>query len=367
MPISNNYILRIVFTIVLSLVIISPKSKLYAQDGGVKTIVIDPGHGGKDPGAMSKGGKYKEKDMTLAISLKFGALIKAKYPNIKVIYTRSTDKYITLDERTNIANRNKADLFISVHINATASTSVRGTETFVMGMHKSNANFEVCKKENSVLTIDDDHKTKYEGFDPSSPESYIIFSLLQNTNLEQSLIFASCIQNNFKKGPITNNRGVKQGGLLVLWKTTMPAVLTEVGFISNPNDLKLLISSWGQQQFAQRLFDAFEEYNKEFKKGTSTNKSISNTISNSPNKLYESKSKDDFYAIQILAVNKELKYNAPDLKGEKEYNYIKLGNIYKYYIGNYSSQKLALNNLNQIRKTFKGAFVIHIKDNKIVK
>lgn len=361
MPISNNYILRLFSAIVFTIGLIFSHSTIYAQDGGIKTIVIDPGHGGRDPGAMSKGGKYREKDITLAISLKFGALIKDKYPNINVIYTRDTDKYLTLDERTDIANKSKADLFISVHVNATATTSVRGTETFVMGMHKSDANFEVCKTENSVLTIDDDHKTKYEGFDPTSPESYIIFSLLQNTNLEQSLIFASYIQDNFKKGPITNNRGVKQGGLIVLWKTTMPAVLTEVGFISNTEDLKLLVSTWGQEQFAQRLFDAFVAYNREFAKSSSSNNNELN-YSNS-----DSVKSNDFYSIQILSVDKELKNNAPDLKGRKDYNYIKLGNIYKYYLGNYASQELAIKELQSVRKTFNGAFVIHIKDNKIVK
>lgn len=362
MPISNNYILRTLSAIVLSIVLIFSASALYAQDGGIKTIVIDPGHGGRDPGAMSKGGKYREKNITLAIALKFGALIKKNHPNINVVYTRSTDKYLTLDERTSIANKNKADLFISIHVNATGTTSVRGTESFVMGMHKSDANFEVCKKENSVLTIDDDHKNKYEGFDPSSPESYIIFSLLQNTNLEQSLIFASLVQDNFKKGPITSNRGVKQGGLIVLWKTTMPAILTEVGFISNPSDLKLLVSTWGQQQFAQRLYDAFNAYNNEFKKGSAIGAEDSNyKPSNSNNKL------TDFYSIQILSVDKELKYNAADLKGATDYNYIKLGKIYKYYTGKYPTQREALDNLQRVRKRFNGAFVIHIKDNKIVK
>ncbi|MBQ1219694.1 MAG: N-acetylmuramoyl-L-alanine amidase, partial [Bacteroidales bacterium] len=232
-----------------------------------KTVVIDAGHGGKDPGCISANRKYYEKNITLSVALKLGALIKKEYPMVKVIYTRSTDKYVDLSARADIANRNKADLFISIHVNATKATQARGTETFVMGTHKNDANFEVCKMENSVITIEDDYEHKYQGFDPSSAESYIIFSLLQNTHLEQSLMFAQQLQTEYKKGPIYVNRGVKQGGLLVLWKTTMPAVLTELGFMSNPKDLSVLVSSQGQNAFAQRLFNAFKLFKKEYESG----------------------------------------------------------------------------------------------------
>lgn len=371
MRLKSSYLAILFYSLTLCL----PAS---AQEGAsvtqLKTVVIDPGHGGKHPGAISKNGKYKEKEITLSIGLKLGALIKKNYPGIKVIYTRTTDKYVDLDERANIANRNKADLFISIHINATKSVSVSGTETFVMGTHKSGDNFEVCKAENSVIIMEDNYQAKYEGFNPDSPESYIIFSLLQNTHLEQSLSFAAHIQQQFRKGPIYANRGVKQGGLLVLWKTTMPAVLTEIGFISNAKDYSIITTQSGQAALALRLYNAFAAYKKEYegdlrlpgptgtpdKSVTSGNKSVA-----LPEKT--AAPADNFYAVQILSVNKLLNKNASDFKGRKDYRYIKAGNLYKYYIGKYTTREEAVKALAPIRKRFPGAFVIQIKNNKIVK
>ncbi len=348
------------FVISIFIVIIVTPAEMFGQSGTLNTVVIDPGHGGRDPGAISTNGKYYEKNITLPLALKLGDLIKSKYPKVKVIYTRSTDKYLDLSSRTAIANENNADLFISIHINATTSSKVSGTETFVMGTHKSDANFEVCKRENSVLVIEDDYHTKYEGFDPNSPESYIIFSLLQNTHLEQSLLFAEEIQNQFKKGPIYGNRGVKQGGLLVLWKTTMPAILTEVGFISNSSDLKIITSQKGQEQLSKQLFDAFVRYKDNFDaKNSSAKIEVANRESISRN--------DDFFAIQIFSVGKELQSDSPDLKGWKNYGFVKTGNLYKYYVGRYNSSDEAKERLREVRKSFRGAFIINVKDGKIVK
>ncbi len=336
----------------------------------IKTVVIDPGHGGRHPGAISKNGRYKEKDITLSIGLKLGARIKRNFPDIKVIYTRTTDKYVDLNERADIANRNKADLFISIHVNSTKSASVSGTETFVMGTSKSEDNFEVCKAENSVIVMEDNYQSKYEGFNPDSPESYIIFSLLQNTHLEQSLSFASHIQQQFRKGPIYNNRGVKQGGLLVLWKTTMPSVLTEVGFISNTKDYNIITTEKGQADLALRLFNAFAAYKKEYEgEEEQRQETISRQIPVKDNESADTVSVrgEEFYAIQILSVNRILKRNAPDFRGRKDYGYIKTDNLYKYYICRYPTRQKAAEALPAIRKTFRGAFVIHIKDNKIVK
>ncbi|HPS95583.1 MAG TPA: N-acetylmuramoyl-L-alanine amidase, partial [Bacteroidales bacterium] len=184
----------------------------------IRKVVIDAGHGGKDPGAVSINRKTQEKNITLTVALKLGDLIKKNFPDIKVIYTRSTDVFIPLNQRTDIANKNRADLFISVHVNSAKARSAAGTETFVMGMDKSSSNLEVSKLENSVVVLEgDDFSSKYEGFDPNVPESYIIFSLLQNSHLEHSLSFASLVQRNLSKGPIIINRGIKQAGLLVLW------------------------------------------------------------------------------------------------------------------------------------------------------
>ena len=349
----------------------------------IRTVVIDPGHGGKDPGAISRNGKYKEKNITLSVALKLGKLIKDKYPGIKVLYTRSTDKYVGLSERAEFANRNKADLFISIHVNSAKATQARGTETFVMGAHKSDDNFEVCKTENSVIVIEDDYQKKYEGFNPNSPESYIIFSLLQNMHQEQSIKYAAQVQQNFAKGPITVNRGVKQGGLLVLWKTTMPSILTELGFISNSKDYAVLVSSGGQEKFAKGLFNAFEAYKKDFERGGvsrpakdvkpagQVNPSGGRPVQHDVKVMKGSPSYKaaggEFYAVQILSVGKKLAVGAYDLKGRKDAKYIQVGKLYKYYIGNYATRAEAAKALAEVRKSFPGAFVIHVNDNNIVK
>lgn len=377
-----------VFKILLcGLLFLTPLVSMQAQDvddvSRIRRVVIDAGHGGKDPGAISRNGKYKEKNITLSVALELGELIKSNFPDIKVIYTRSTDKYVELSERAAIANRNKADLFISIHVNSAKSTQARGTETFVMGTHKSEANFEVCKLENSVIVIEEDYEKKYEGFNPGSPESYIIFSLLQNVHQEQSIKYAAQVQGQFARGPISVNRGVKQGGLLVLWKTTMPAVLTELGFISNPKDCAVLVTKKGQEQFARGLFNAFVAYKKDFEKirreeGSGRNVAAAEKAAPVQKSASEAqkapaqgpvaapKAVDEFYAVQILSVGKVLGKNAYDLKGRKDTHYIKAGNLYKYYVGRYASRKEAAAALPGIRKSFPGAFVIHINDNVII-
>ena len=377
-----------VFKILLcGLLFLTPLVSLQAQDvddvSRIRRVVIDAGHGGKDPGAISRNGKYKEKNITLSVALGLGELIKSNFPDIKVIYTRSTDKYVELSERAAIANRNKADLFISIHVNSAKSTQARGTETFVMGTHKSEANFEVCKLENSVIVIEEDYEKKYEGFNPGSPESYIIFSLLQNVHQEQSIKYAAQVQGQFARGPISVNRGVKQGGLLVLWKTTMPAVLTELGFISNPKDCAVLVTKKGQEQFARGLFNAFVAYKKDFEKtrreeGSGRNVAAAEKAAPVQKSAPEAqkapaqgpvaapKAVDEFYAVQILSVGKVLGKNAYDLKGRMDTHYVKAGNLYKYYVGRYASRKEAAAALPGIRKSFPGAFVIHIKDNVII-
>ncbi|MBR5855766.1 MAG: N-acetylmuramoyl-L-alanine amidase [Bacteroidales bacterium] len=325
----------------------------------IKTVVIDPGHGGHDPGTVSSGAKYKEKDIVLSVGLKLGNMIKSKYPHIKIIYTRSSDKFVPLAERSDIANRNKADLFISIHVNATKSTSVSGTETFVMGMHKSESNFELCKAENSVIALEDNYETKYEGFNPNSPESYIIFSLLQNTHLEQSIKFAEIIQNNYKKGPVYNNRGVKQGGLIVLWRSTMPAILTEIGFLSNSKDRAAMITKEGQNAIAKRLFNAFCQY-KEVYEGNALSEQA-------PPAAEKTKESDDFYSIQIFSVSKPLKSGAAEFKGAVGAQYIKSNGTYKYMLGSYSSKENASKDLPSVRKKFPGAFIIHVKSGQVIK
>jgi N-acetylmuramoyl-L-alanine amidase len=223
--------------------------------------VIDAGHGGKDPGTQGK--NSKEKDVCLKIALKLGKLIEANFKDVKVVYTRKTDTYLAYHERPVIANKSKADLFICIHANSNPNTKAHGTETYVMGLAKEEKNFEIAKRENSVMLLDENYKEKYEGFDPNSPESYILFSLTQSAFLESSLNFAGKVENQFKSQIKRPSRGVKQGPFWVLWSTAMPSVLIETGFLSNPTEEKYLLSSAGQDAIALGIYRAFKEYKNE--------------------------------------------------------------------------------------------------------
>ena len=349
----------------------------YAQSNtrvAIKKVVIDPGHGGKDPGAVSINKRHREKDITLSVSLMLGKLIKESYPDVEIIYTRSADIFIPLDKRSDIANKEKADLFISIHVNSARARAASGTETFVMGLDKSSSNLEVSKLENSVIILEgDDYQSKYEGFDPDVPESYIIFSLLQNSHLEQSLSFASLVQENLSRGPVKINRGVKQAGLVVLWKTTMPAVLVELGFISNSNDMAILVQQNNQQKMANAIFNAFSKYKKIYEGENTYAVPASHQPELKPTpqvpdtiKREAIEATSDFYSIQLLAVTKALPKGAADLKGIKDYDYKKIGAFYKYHTGKYTTQTDASEALKIIRRKFPQAFIIRIQNNTIV-
>jgi len=226
---------------------------------GIKKVVIDAGHGGKDPGCKGAN-KSHEKNVTLSVALKLGNLIKQNFPDIQIIYTRSTDEFIELEERAQIANKNNADLFISIHCNANPSSTPFGVETYVMGLHKTEANLEVAERENASILMEDNYQTHYQGFDPNSPESYIAISLMQNAYLDHSLHFASIIQSKAVNDAQRTDRGVKQAGFWVLYRTTMPSVLVEIGFLSNPEEEKYLISVNGQDKIVNAINNAFKEY-----------------------------------------------------------------------------------------------------------
>lgn len=230
-------------------------------DFKVDVVVIDAGHGGKDPG--TQGAKSKEKDVALKIALKLGKYIEQNLPDVKVIYTRKDDTYIQLEERPKIANRNNADLFICIHANANPNTKAYGTETYVMGLAKEQKNFDIAKRENSVILLDENYKEHYEGFDPESPESYILFSLTQSAFQESSLSFANKVESQFKSRVGRTSRGVKQGPFWVLWSTAMPSVLIETGFLSNSNEERYLLSDQGQDLMASGIYRAFKEYKAE--------------------------------------------------------------------------------------------------------
>lgn len=247
--------------ILLSLVFVCPQL-VTAQK--VRKVVIDAGHGGHDPGAVGR--ISKEKDITLSIALKTGKYIEENLSDVEVIYTRKTDVFVELYKRAKIANEAKADLFISIHCNANKSSSPYGAETYVMGLHKSEANLAVAQLENAAILLEEDYHVKYDGFDPNSPEGNIFFSMLQNAYLDQSLYLASNVQKHFKDRVNLFDRGVKQAGFLVLYKTTMPSVLIETGFISNSKEEKLLASDEGQNYIASAIFRAIKDYKKSFEK-----------------------------------------------------------------------------------------------------
>ncbi|MBC7425235.1 MAG: N-acetylmuramoyl-L-alanine amidase [Bacteroidia bacterium] len=223
-------------------------------------VVIDAGHGGHDPGC--NGGSSNEKNVTLAIALKLGKMIEDSLKGVKVIYTRTTDKFIELSERSNIANKNSADLFISIHCNANDNKAATGTETYLMGLHKSESNLLVAKRENSAILLEEDYEKNknYEGFDPNSPAGHIIMSLVQNAYREQSIKFAGYVENEFVKKTGLKSRGVKDAGFLVLWKTAMPGVLVETGFLTNASDRKVIGSDSGQVLVATAIFKAVKKY-----------------------------------------------------------------------------------------------------------
>lgn len=339
-------------------------AQAFGQESGaslkLKTVVIDPGHGGKDPGCI-RGGVY-EKDIVLSIALKLGKMIQDSLPGVKVIYTRSDDRFIELQERAGIANRNNADLFLSIHINANRSSSPHGSETFCMGLNMSDENMEVCQMENSVITLEDDYSSKYEGFDPKSPESYIIFSLLQNAHLEQSLKFAENIQKISAGGPVSNNRGVRQAGFVVLWRCTSPAVLTELGFLTNDEDFKILSNKRYHSALAGNLFKAVRMYRDcyEFSSEPTAGRVLTEPSSTQEHNTETTTTKvNGKYAIQVLSSSELIKLNDRQLKGLDCY-VVDINSRYKYVTGRFMTKEEAERALPEVKKLFHDAYIINI-------
>lgn len=235
-------------------------------DNRVKTIVIDPGHGGKDPGAL--GSKSKEKDIVLDISLKLGNEIKKNFPDVEVLYTRTTDKFVELHERAHIANEARADLFISIHCNSAGSHHACGSETYVLGLHRNQDNLKVAKRENGVILLEKNHEQNYDGFDPNSEISHIILNMYQNAFLDRSLAFASNLETNLTTRNKRKSRGVKQAGFLVLRNTFMPSILFEAGFLTNKEEEDYLSSDAGQNKIVQSFINALKDYKNQLEKET---------------------------------------------------------------------------------------------------
>ena len=365
-----------------------------ARETGValRTVVIDAGHGGNDPGAVSLDGKLTEKSVVLDVALTLGKMIKDAYPDVKVIYTRDKDVFIPLNTRADIANKNHADLFISLHCNSVPKnkTAPSGCETYVMGMSKSDSNMEVSKRENSVILLEDDYSTKYQGYDPDNPESAIFFNLMQNAYFEQSLKMAELCQKYLNKGPISTNRGIKQGALLVLWRTTMPSVLVEMGFITNKSDRATLASKEKRTQLAGRIFSAFKEFKEQYDGTVSDLPAVQPAAEAEPvavvepaadveQKVKEEPAAGDgpaemeepeespYYAIQIFAISRSISEGASEFKGLKEIGKFKTSAVYKYTTGHYETAQDAQQALSSVRAKFKDAFVVRIEAGNLEK
>lgn len=343
------------------------------QEGELRTVVIDAGHGGKDPG--TQGSRSREKDVTLAVALKLGGYIQAEYPNVKVIFTRDSDVFIPLNRRSEIANKAGADLFISIHCNSAPSPVAVGAETFVMGLNVTKSNLEVAQRENAVITYEDDYTTKYEGYDPKSPESFIIFSLMQNVFLSQSLEFAGLVQDEFETRAKRINRGVKQERFLVLYKGGMPSVLIELGFLSHPKEEAYLLSETGQAHMASAIFRAFKRYKKSrdmrsvphmmaLQEPTEPTQEPTKTTSPTTKQAPASKKAQETYRIQVATVsspipkNHKIRRDYPRLIEEKS------GSTYRYYSHETTSQREAESLLLEVRKKYRDAFIVRYKNGK---
>ncbi len=329
-------------------------------------IVIDAGHGGKDPGAV--GSISSEKNITLAIALKTGEYIEKNINNVTVIYTRRNDSFPELRARADIANKVKADLFISIHANWAASKNVQGTETFVMGLAKDQQNLEVAMRENEVILHESNHDKTYDGFDPKAPESYIMFSLRQNLFQEQSTGLASKIQNRYKDNIKRADRGVKQAGLWVLFMTTMPSVLTEVGFITNPTEEKYLNSKTGQDNIASSIFTACKEYIDEIdsKSSASWSKDTVQDASSDNTSKQLNIGAVTVFRVQIANSKTKKEIIPENFKGLNDVIELNGDGRYKYATGSFSDYNEAVKYRKEIEDIFPDAFIIAVKDSKIV-
>jgi len=384
---------RIIAPFLLIIIVVFP-CKSQNANNGIKKIVIDPGHGGKDSGTMgTKRYKQYEKHIALAISLKLGNYIAKSYPEIELVYTRKTDVFLELKERTELANQLDADLFISIHCDGFTNPNASGASVFVMGMSKLKANMDVAMRENSVIYMEDNYKEKYEGFDPQSAESYIVFSLMQNTYLDQSISFAENVEKEFAIRAKRKSRGVKQAPFYVISRVNMPSVLIECGFLTNPKEEDYLNTTIGQDYIASAIFRAFRSYKENVdkisnqagdkqKKKQEVNKQEVNK--QEVNKQEVNKQEVNKQEVNKQEVNKqviekkELKANIifkvqigtylKDMKNSEKFSGIQieediLNGIYKYFVGNTSS-KIEADKLREtmIEKGFNGAFVIAFKD-----
>jgi N-acetylmuramoyl-L-alanine amidase len=374
-----------IFSILISMLFLMlPPLTLRGDNGstdlGLRTIVIDPGHGGKDPGAPGKTKATAEKHIVLSISKLFGNMIKEAYPEVKVVYTRSTDVFVELKERANIAKRNDADLFVSIHCNSNDNPHAFGASAHILGPKsnnpKNNSDYfakskSVAQRENSVMLLEDDYKTRYQDFDPDSPESVIGHSLMWQANYNNSLLFAAEYEALIHKSPYRESgyTGIHQDVFYLLWATNMPAALIELGFISNPSDYAVLSSADGQKKIAKSLFQAFSSYKSKFDASVgAVSASVKQPEAEKKEGSVVVTEEDDevYYGVQIMGLGRLLKNGEPALKG-LEVQAVKAegSNIYKYVCGKHASQAVAQESLATVRKKFPDAFVVKVTGDRV--
>ncbi len=344
------------------LIFLLPASYLYAFETEKPprdrfVVVLDAGHGGKDPG--NRGNGFREKEIALNIVLQVGKALE-KRGDIEVIYTRKSDVFIELNQRAKIANEANADLFVSVHLNAHNSQAY-GTETFVLGLHKSQENFEVAKKENSVIFLEEDYEITYDGFDPNSPESYIGMALMQEEYLNQSILLADFIQKNFTHKLKRKNRGVKQAGFLVLKNAVMPSVLIETGFLTNNHEGPYLNSRNGQEKLSNAIVDAIIKY--------AENINL-NTLESISDREFGSAESSDYYEgitfkVQLAAGSTKLDTKPYNFKGLRNVTRKKEDRLFKYYYGD-TSNYMRIQELHREakQKGYPSSFIVAFRDDK---
>ena len=359
----TNLIKLFVFTILIFSTSVSSFAAEIPPNLDEFVVVLDAGHGGKDPGNMGNG--YKEKDIALSIILKIGKQLE-QYKNIKVVYTRSTDVFVELFERGRIANEANADLFVSVHCNS-HSSQASGTETFVLGLNRNETNFEVAKKENSVIYLEDNYEVTYAGYDPNSPESTIGLTIMQEEYLDQSILLADFVQKEFTHTLKRKNRGVKQMGLIVLHQTYMPSVLVETGFLTNNSEGPYLDSNRGKEDMAKAITNAILEYSHTINLNTLEEAVASKPKVNSVEtvKTESQVYRDVIFRIQLAAGSKKIDTKPYNFKGLQNIEREKEGSLYKYYYGE-TSDYLEIQRLHQevVKNGYPTSYVVAFKNDQ---
>ena len=341
---------------------------LYGHSLSNKTfvVVLDAGHGGDDPGCDPECNNFGffEKKIALNITLKIGKLLE-KYNNIKVIYTRKSDVYVGLKERAEIANKADADLFISIHCDSFISSKAFGAGTFVLGLHANQRNFEIAKRENSVIFYEEDYEKKYDGFDPNNPESVISLTLMQETYSNQSIEAAATIQKSFVDNLGRKDRTVKQAGFVVLKYTYMPSVLVETGFLTNKREGAYLNSKKGQNEMANAIAKAIVNYKNELENGVVDQQLFDEK---EPPKKITKESNEIRFMVQLAASKNPIEAKPYNFKGLKNVVRDKEGGFYKYYFGDSKSYKLIQKEQRKARKAgFKSAFIVSFRGNQKIK